>query len=186
MGTDKARLEIDGVPLWRRQVETLASTGAEEILISGDPERDWEDWVGPILADDVSDAGPLSGLVMALREARFPLVLVLAVDMPAMTAAALRDLVQYASPPTEAEPGRGVVPFRENRFYEPLAAVYPREALALVETCLAEGRRAVQAFAARAVAEGLLREKWISPEEEALFANINTPQAWKNFAQGNE
>lgn len=183
MGTDKAHLEIDGIPLWRRQIETLVLTGADEILISGDPKGSWEDWSGPILADDQPQVGPLSGLIMALRRAQFPLVLVLAVDMPAMTAVVLRHLLQEASLPNAIEPGRGVMPFRGNQFYEPLAAVYPREALALAESCRAEGRFAVQAFAARAVAEGLVSEKKILPEEEEFFANINTLPEWMDFAR---
>lgn len=183
MGTDKAHLEMDGIPLWRRQVETLVSAGADEVLISGDPERSWEGWSGPILADDEPEAGPLSGLIMALRRARFPLVMVLAVDMPAMTAVALRRVLGKMSSPTGTAPGRGVVPFRGDQFYEPLAAVYPREALELAETCRAERRFAVQGFATRAISAGLVLGQKILPEEERLFANINTPEAWKDFAR---
>lgn len=183
MGADKAHLEIDGIPLWRRQVETLVSAGADEVLISGDPKGSWDNWSGPILADDEPEVGPLSGLITALRRAQFPLVLVLAVDMPAMTSVALRRLLQEARPPTRTEAGRGVVPFRGNQFYEPLAAVYPREALRLAEACRDERCFAVQAFAARAVAQGLVQGNQIAPDEEKLFANINSPQAWKVFMQ---
>lgn len=186
MGADKAHLKIEGIPLWQRQVETLASAGADEIMISGDPQGFWKGWTGPVLADDEPDSGPLSGLMMALRQAQFPLVLVLAVDMPAMTSAVLRRLLQEARSSIDGGPDRGVVPFRGNQFYEPLAAVYSREALALAETCRAEGCLAVQAFAARAVSEGLVSEKQITPEEERFFVNINTPQAWKAFIEGKE
>lgn len=183
MGADKAHLEIDGIPLWRRQVETLVSAGADEVLISGDPRSSWEGWSGPILADDEPEVGPLSGLIMALRRARFPLVMVLAVDMPAMTSVALRRVLRATHLATATATGRGVVPFREDQFYEPLAAVYPREALELAETCRAERRFALQVFAAQAVAAGLVLGKKILPEEERLFANINTPEAWRDFAR---
>lgn len=183
MGLDKSHLEIDGMPLWRKQVETLAQAGADEILISGDPTRTWDGWTGKILEDDQPESGPLSGLIMALRRARFPLVLILAVDMPGMTAVGLQDLIKGTIPPQGVVPGRGVIPSRGDRHYEPLAAVYPREALRLAETCRDEGCLAVQKFAVRAVAQGCVLEKKIPLSDEGLFANINTPQAWETFLQ---
>ena len=37
MGTDKATVEIDGVPLWRRQVGLLASLEPVEIVVTDEP-----------------------------------------------------------------------------------------------------------------------------------------------------
>ena len=178
MGSDKAGLSLGGQPLWRRQVEVLQAAGAAEVMISGDPDPN-----GPfagsdflVLPDETSGAGPLGGLIMALRRARHSFLMVLAVDMPAMTSDGLRGIF------SQVKIGRGCVPQGEGRFFEPLAAVYPREVLELAETRQRAGALALQGFVASAVAEGLVVAAEISPDELGLYLNVNTPEAWAAFA----
>ncbi len=169
MGQDKAAMVIDGLPLWRRQIGVLHETGAKEVFIAGG-QRTFDKV--ETLEDDVPDAGPLTGLIVSLRRARFPLLLVLAVDLPAMTSDYLQKLVSLA------RPGVGVMP-RRGEFFEPLAAVYPREALGLAEQCRAEGQRALQVLVRRLVDSALVRPCDVSTEGEQHFLNVNTPKDWE-------
>jgi len=169
MGTDKARLEIGGLPLWRWQLETLRESGAGEVFVSG--RRDDVFSEVEVLEDDVPDAGPLTGLIVSLRRARFPWLLVLAVDLPGMTAEYLRRLVALA------QPGVGVVP-KCGEFFEPVAALYPGEALASAEHCRSEGELSLQILARRLVNAGLVRSLDVAADEAGLFANVNTPGDW--------
>ena len=164
LGRDKAGLGIDGLPLWQRQIRALRAAGAAEVFVSG---RQGAVYDIETLADDIADAGPLTGLILSLRRARFPLLLVLAVDLPGMTSAYLQKLVSLA------RPGVGVIP-RRGGFFEPLAAIYPREALAVAEQCRTDGELALHVLARRLMETGLVLP--LEASEDALFANINTPE----------
>ena len=168
MGRDKAALVMDGLSLWRRQTGVLRATGAAEVFVSGRPGT-----FGEIetLPDDVPDQGPLTGLIVALRRARFPLLLVLAVDLPVMTPGYLQKLV------ARARPGVGSIP-RRGEFFEPLAAVYPREALAPAEQGRRDGELSLQVLARRLVASQLVLPCDISTDEARLFTNVNSPENW--------
>ncbi|MGI8431614.1 MAG: NTP transferase domain-containing protein, partial [Chthoniobacterales bacterium] len=90
MGRDKALLEIDGVPLWQRQLETLRQLNPEQLMIAGAPHlssraersevegslgiswkrgngnftenpRDPSAPLGMTIADEMGNAGPLAG-----------------------------------------------------------------------------------------------------------------------------
>jgi molybdopterin-guanine dinucleotide biosynthesis protein A len=162
MGEDKAFIKVDGEVLWRRQLAILRALEPRELFVAG-PERDeWRDAGAIVLADAIPDTGPLGGLVSGLRRCRAPLLLVLAVDLPRMTSSYLAQLVNH---------GFGVVPRGH-----PLAAIYPKAAMAVAESCLASGDVAMQEFARRCAAEGLVRLEEVAPADEALFLNMNTPE----------
>lgn len=110
----------------------------------------------------------MSGLVAVLRRCRTTHLVVLAIDLPNVTAAFLRNLVSMCG--KEA----GVVGMRSEQF-EPLAAVYSEHCLSLAEECLSSGSLSLQEFVRRAVKDGLLRIREITDAEELLFFNLNTP-----------
>jgi molybdopterin-guanine dinucleotide biosynthesis protein A len=173
MGREKALLEVAGVPLWQRQRELLEAAGASEIFLSARPDQAWafrtRGFTG-IIHDALPDGGPLVGLTAALERASRPLLAVLAVDLPKMTAE------WFSGLRAEASEGVGVVG-RCGGFYEPLAALYPREMMWLAWEELANNRRALQPLVAAAVGRGLLRVREIGPSEEAWFTNWNEPSA---------
>ena len=163
MGCDKALLEIDGAPLWRRQLATLRALAPEQLLVSG-PSRG----EGETVADEIAGAGPLGGVAAALHRCSAPLLVVLAVDLPEMTAAFLHGLLMLC------RDGGGVVT-RGPDFFEPLAAVYPKVAQALAWEQLQRGEFSMQRFVAAALREKLVVARKRQPEEDALFTNFNTP-----------
>src|SRR5205807_2568449 len=93
MGRDKAALLVRGEPLWRHQLATLRATEPAEFFISGKCDGPFAGCEVEILADEFPDCGPLGGIATALRRCASERLLVLAVDMPAMTAAFLRMLL---------------------------------------------------------------------------------------------
>jgi len=166
MGRDKAFLEIEGEPLWHRQLAILQELSPEQLMISG-PRR--EEWIAyEIVPDQVAAAGPLGGLAAALRKCVTPRLVVLAVDLPRMTTEFLRSLLQLCGD------DKGVVPRASDRF-EPLAAVYPAGCVALAEAALCEGDFSMQRFVRRAQEQDLLRTRILCDAETLLFANLNTP-----------
>jgi molybdenum cofactor guanylyltransferase len=175
MGRDKALLEIDGVPMWRRQRDVLASAGAAEIFLSARPDQEWvrgamaTGGFAAVLHDAMPSAGPLCGITAALERASHGHVAVVAIDLPKMTAKWFERLR------AECSPGAGAVGQRET-FFEPLGAIYPREIMPLAWSALSAGRYGLQPLLAEALAQGLVRAHGMGREEAAWFENWNEPQ----------
>jgi molybdenum cofactor guanylyltransferase len=172
MGRDKALLEVGGVPLWRRQREVLARAGAAEILLSARSGQAWSraaaSQFAAIVSDDQPNAGPLAGIAAGLERATHPHLAVLAIDLPRLTPEWL------AARLAECPAGAGIVAGRGD-FFEPLAAIYPREFKPLARAALARGDHSLQRLVAEAVAQRLLRVHAIPAEEAPLFENWNEP-----------
>jgi len=164
MGRDKALIEIEGQPLWRRQLQTLGRLSPNELFLSG-PRRDP---AVEVIADEVAGAGPLAGVTAALHRSSSPLVLVLALDLPMMTTEFLRSLLHRCN----AE--QGVVPQHAER-YEPLAAVYPKSSAPLAVAALRSSDSSMQGFVRAALQQDLLLVRKIEDDETPLFVNLNTP-----------
>jgi molybdopterin-guanine dinucleotide biosynthesis protein A len=168
MGRDKAFIEIGGRTLLNRQIATLVEAGTEEIFISGRADVNYAAFGCRVLTDAFLGIGPLAGIHAALKISRRPLTLVLAVDLPEMSALFLRSLLMASAP------DRGVVP-RVGGHVEPLAAVYPHAALPIIERQMAHGDHAAQSFAAACVQAGLATYEEIDGEFTSLFKNLNSP-----------
>lgn len=172
MGRDKAFLRIGGRRLIDRQLALLRAAGAAEVFVSG--RRGVNYRVRPIRVrlDREPGLGPVGGLLAALEQSGAPSLLVLAVDLAAMNAAVLRELLG------QVRPGRGVVPVQSDG-WEPLAAVYPREILALWRPLVAHGERRLQRLIAAGVEAGLLRGWRVPVRWRPSFANWNHPADWR-------
>ena len=169
MGRDKAGIVFEGRALWERQLATLRSLGPAEIFISGKPDGPYAGAGVEILTDLTPGCGPLSGLEAVLKRTTQPRALVLAIDLPAMTADFLTRLIA-ATPKEET----GAVPWLDG-WFEPLAAVYPRQCLELVRERLRSGDYAMQAFLRDAIARGLVIPFEVESADARLFRNVNRP-----------
>lgn len=163
MGRDKAGLRIGGQFLWERQLATLQALAPREIFISGRCDGPYAGAGVEIVEDAIPGLGPLGGIAAALSRAESPLVLVLAIDLPAMTSAFLAALLRE---------GRAIIP-QSAAHFEPLAAVYPKSALFIAEELLREEDRSMQRFVRRVIDAGLGRSRPLSEVETSLFTNLN-------------
>lgn len=168
MGFDKAGLEMDGQSLLARAVARLRETGAREIFISGRCDRDDTSLGCPVLLDREPGLGPVAGIERALHAATFPLVLVLAVDLPYVTTDFLRRLVGGCDSLT------GVV-LEWNGELEPLVAVYPKACQGMAAEFLTTGRRAARDFAQACLRENAVRVIPADPDYAGCFVNWNAP-----------
>jgi molybdopterin-guanine dinucleotide biosynthesis protein A len=168
MGRDKCLIYIHGVPMWQRQMELLSALSQEVFVVA--PDRPlWLPDNARWIPDSVRDVGPIGGLAAALTHATYPNVLVLAVDMPSMTADFLGKLSQL----TDAR--SGIVPQIGDR-HEPLAAIYPREALPFVKDQLfIKKDGSLQMLLDGLIRAGLMRSYSGPSSEINLFRNLNSP-----------
>ena len=169
MGRDKAWLPLSGQPLLARQIALVRELAPAEVFISGRADTDYSTFGCPVLTDRFTDAGPLAGIAAGLAAAATPLVLVLAVDLPAMSARLLRELLE------NCVGGNGVVPRLAQRI-EPLAAVYPKSAAALAVSLLQHQEGAAHIFASQCQQAGLVLYRELPATQRACFANWNSPE----------
>lgn len=167
MGRDKSTLIVDGVPLWRRQLAVLRATGAAEVFISGKADGSYAGAGVEIVEDTRRESGPLAGIASALRRCGEEWLLVLAVDMPAMTPDFLCSLTEAA------RKGAGVVPVTDR--IQPLAALYPCASLEIAETQLRDGRLKMECFVDELATRSLVRRLDVPGVQWPLFTNWNTP-----------
>jgi molybdopterin-guanine dinucleotide biosynthesis protein A len=173
MGREKALLEVEGVPMWERQLAVLKEAGAAEIFLSARPEQTWARGVkgfDALLTDALATGGPMVGITAGLERMTRPWLAVLAIDLPQMKAAWFQQLRK------ECQPGVGAVG-RNGDYFEPLAAIYPREVMSLAWEALVRGEFSLQKLIQRAVDENLMRVRSISADEGAWFENWNEPLA---------
>lgn len=183
MGRDKAWLEIGEQSLLAWQIQLAREAGASEVFISGRVGVDYSKFGCRVLRDRLVDAGPLGGIERALAEASSPLVLVLAVDMPKMTDEFLRQLLLHC------DDGLGAIS-KVNGEIEPLAAIYPKAAVSLIEDLFsARGRSELRgevarahikspsatAFAEKCVERRLAKFVDVCESETHFFENWNSP-----------
>lgn len=169
MGRDKALLEFAGVPMLFRTAGLLESvTGC--VTVIGSPEK-YRSLSLPLLSDDWPGAGPLGGIATALRASAAPWSLVVACDLPNLTAAWLEYLVGRAL----SSPADAVLPVAA-RGAEPLCAMYHKRCEPGIRAALSRG--------VRKVSEGLATLRWEAIEpaewkcfdsEGGLFENMNSP-----------
>ena len=173
MGRDKALLPLsDGRLLWQRQLAVLRELHPVELFISG-PARDGFPPDVPLLADDVPGLGPLAGIAAALQAMRSPLLVVLAVDLPMMTAGYLHALLAECA---AVPPPQGVVPQTSDGFFEPLAAIYPQTALVFAKEHLHSANRSLQSFVRCLHENYQMHAQVITDSEASLFTNWNYPE----------
>jgi molybdenum cofactor guanylyltransferase len=168
MGRDKAMLEFEGKPLWQQQLNTLRQLQAGQIFVSARRDPAWRPHDTRFVGDIAPSRGPLSGISAALHHMVATHLLVLAIDMPLMTAEYLSSLVDCA---TE---GRGIIPMVDNRA-EPLAAVYPREAAAELSLALETAEFSLQTVARALIGVGKLAPLLVPAEDHVFFRNVNEP-----------
>ena len=91
-GRDKALAELGGLP-FIALVHTAVSAWAERTLVATGAEPRRYPIPAEIVLDPAPDAGPLGGLIAGLDAAETPWLLAAAVDLPYLTPAALRPLL---------------------------------------------------------------------------------------------
>jgi molybdenum cofactor guanylyltransferase len=166
MGSPKAWLRIDGVTLLERAVAVLGEM-ASPVIISAAAGQELP-MTGTVIRDAVPDRGPMGGIHAGLTALPgCDAVLVLAIDMPFMTAAVLRDIVTTFEK-TQAD---AVVPMVDG-VLQPLAAVYRRTVLPTIDAQLNAGDWALHAFVAKLATVVHVVQ---TDRDRQAFQNWNTP-----------
>jgi molybdenum cofactor guanylyltransferase len=166
-GRDKSSLIVGGRSILDRQVAELSRLTADLMLVgrAGAAALPQTRQV----ADRVPGKGPLGGLDAALAAARAEDVIVIACDMPFVSADFLRFL-------TTLTPGYDVVVPQTARGYHPLCAVYARRCAEPVARRLAAGQLTMIGLLEELRARVVLAEEIAAfGDPDRLLSNLNTP-----------
>jgi molybdopterin-guanine dinucleotide biosynthesis protein A len=166
-GRDKSALVVDGRTILERQMAELSELTTDIMIVGGNLSQP------PTLARTVPDrlpgCGPLGGLHAALENAISEATLVVACDMPYLSAPFLGYLLALTR---EAD---AVVP-RSERGYHPLCAAYTRACLAPVAARLAKGHlKMIDLLDDVRVRVVTTDEVSGFGDHRRLLANVNTP-----------
>jgi molybdopterin-guanine dinucleotide biosynthesis protein A len=182
MGRDKGLLDFDGVPLilhTARLLEPLVS----EVTVVGSPRR-YAALGLHVIADGDAQVqrgpnglshGPLAGIATALAATHSRWNLIVACDLPYLSAEWLEWLLSRAM----RSRGEALIP-RTERGLEPLAAVYRRECGAPLAAALARGMRKVSDAVEELRLDFVYPREWrrIDPSELTL-RNMNAPKDYE-------
>ena len=170
MGTDKALLELEGLPLILRAT-TAAAAVCGFVSLVGDPAK-YASLGLTVVPDHFPGAGPGAGIEAALRATTADWNLILACDMPALSAAILETLF-----PRDAM-ADCVLPQYPDGKVEPLCAVYHRRCHPHIRAALEQGTRKVTS-----VLDGLAI-RYVPVTSEDPFTNLNTPEDLRRYQLG--
>jgi molybdopterin-guanine dinucleotide biosynthesis protein A len=169
-GRDKRALRVGRTTILERQLAALEGLVDRVFVVGGDPMAGGVPFPA-VVPDRLPSAGALGGLYTALCEADGPHVLVVACDLPFVTAALLAGLMTLADSECDA-----VVP-RSTDGLQPLCAVYARRLADDVRRRIESGHLKIQDLL------GAIRVREFGPAEIAaldaddrLFFNVNTPE----------
>jgi len=172
MGSDKAFLKLEGRPLVARAVD-VARQVTPEVSIVGDPEKFAP--YGRVVSDIFRDCGPLGGIHAALRTSGSDWNLVLAVDLPFVTASFLDYLLGQAK-----SSGAVITVPSVRGYFQPLCAVYRRQFAPVAERALGEGRNKIDALFPLVTARFITEEELTGAGySSSIFRNVNTPDEWE-------
>ncbi len=169
-GRAKAILPVGDRPILARQLQALEAVTDRVIIVANQPEV-YRGAGVPVIADLVPDRGALGGILTALAASERDRTLIVAADLPFLTASFLAHLVDTAE-----TTGADLVIPRTPDGLQPLCAVYARSLLDTIRQRVDAGNLKVVDLA------GGARVHEIGPEEIAkydpdgvLFFNVNTP-----------
>ncbi len=176
MGTDKAFLDFHGRTLLERALAVMGAV-CDQVMIVGDRAKfaKYESAeCRAVVADIFSGCGPLGGIHAALTRSAAELNLMLAVDMPFVSA----ELLEFLWAAAEDEGNHAIVTVpRTGRGLQPLCAIYRRDFAAAAEQALRAGKYKIDAAFSgvrlRVIEESELAAAGFS---EQKFFNVNTPE----------
>lgn len=171
MGRDKAALVVGENPLWQRQVNLLRTAGAGVVGVvrrPGQPALELPADI-PLWQDAVTGIGPLAGLHAALTACPTDFLAVIATDMPRLEYGWFQWLGGSCSN------NCGAMARRNDGTHEPLAAIYPKAALAEVTRRLAGPDLSLQVLAEALIAQKLLVSVPLPEADLWRVENWNTP-----------
>ncbi|MDO4815973.1 MAG: molybdenum cofactor guanylyltransferase [Bacillota bacterium] len=170
MGSCKAELIWNGVPLIEHQVNKLRALGIDDIIISGysKPVEDTR-----FVADKYLLKGPLGGIHAGLLAAKNPTCLVVGVDTPLLPSKVISELIQ-----SHMNSSGNITVLAHGDKIEPIIAVYESWLARIAAQILMTDNTSI-----RVLLNKVGYSKYQFDDDEFLLCDCNTPEEFKRAAQ---
>ena len=173
MGQDKRFLPLDGEPLLARTLRKGRAAGFHSIVLAAEGAQEElttlaAEYGAMLVTDEIPAQGPAAAIAAGLSAAETEWSLVLSGDMPFYDFELVRTLLPYADGDTQV-----VLPTLSG-YWQPLAALYQRDAGAVFATAIARGDRKLGII----LRELTVCEVPLTVDAGMLF-NVNTPAAYR-------
>jgi len=179
MGADKALLTIDGETMLERAVRTALVTGSPVAVSGREPPDAWIFPSVPFIPDLTPYSGPMHGISRLLDHFRSP-VLVIGCDMPLITSAALKWLIDQADRHNGED---GITTVDHAGVIQPLFTIYRPALLPGLEAGISGGASSgttSELPSARAVIEtGRFYQVQVPAELEVSLQSVDTPEEYE-------
>jgi molybdopterin-guanine dinucleotide biosynthesis protein A len=168
-GANKALVLLRGRPLIAYALDALRPLTSDLLIVADD--QDAYGHLGVrVRPDRLSGSGPLGGIHAALHEAKHPIVVCLACDLPFAQPESIAYLLG------QIEGHDAVVPCT-SAGYEPLHAVYAKTCLPTIEAMLERGLLRVDALFSAVRTRRVMAEEFLPLDPTGrAFWNVNTPE----------
>ena len=179
MGEDKALKTFLGRPLIQRVIERLSPIAGEVIVTTNHPEA-YSFLDLRLITDLKPGRGALGGLYTAIASAAYPIVAVIACDMPFASATFIETASRLL-----VEEEADVVISKSDKGYEPLHAVYRRDTcLPAIEAAIDADQWKVIAWFPQVRVRVLTSEELKQVDPTGLaFWNVNSPEEFAKAEQ---
>lgn len=170
MGTNKAFITFDGQTLIERIIERTQDLGQQTTMLITNTPDEYTHLNVPMFADVIPDSGSLGGIYSALYHSKTTHTIVIACDMPFVSADVLR-LMQ-----THADNADVVVPTVEG-YPQGLHAIYSKNCLEPIRAKIESKRLKVIGFYEQVRVTYLDETALETVNSDGLaFMNVNTPE----------
>lgn len=158
MGNDKCELLYRGKTLLNLQVAKLSDIGLKDIVAAGYKGQKSD---AKVVIDNISK-GPLSGILVGLREIINDRALVISVDVPLVKKSIIKKLIE------QFDDRADITIIRHNNKIEPLIGIYSKKIISNIEQVLTEDNYSVMRLIDKTKSEILDID-----DEDKYFLNIN-------------
>jgi len=176
MGTNKALLEVDGVPIVQRVASAMTAV-FEDVRIVADDASPYAFLNLGMIHDVWKKTGPLGGLHAALYSTAAPRVFVLGCDAPFVTP----DLIQFILQQTAGSP---ITVVSDENGVQPLCGLYDKSLLRDMEARLEAGNHRLLDLLEASGASVIPLNTAHPWYRKGLLANINTPAEYHALRSG--
>lgn len=166
MGTDKGLINLCGRPLISYAAKVLSALCTEIIISSSSDSYKGFDF--RVIADELTEIGPMGGIYSALRQSKTERNLVLSCDMPFVSKELLSFILINGSGYKVA------VPWQGNQQYEPLCGFYHLSVLDQMNFYIQKGNYKLPDLFEEIKINRLIITENMDFYNESLFFNINS------------
>jgi len=175
MGTDKAFLQVAGIPLIEHVLRSMQGVFQDIIIVTNAPTR-YSAYGVKVVSDALAIRGPLTGIYSGLLQSSDEYNFVVACDMPYLNSR----LISYIAGLAE---GHDIVVPSIGGLLEPLHAIYRRQLITVIEKEIRQDRRQIRGIFGRAKVRYVTEDEIdrFDPERKS-FKNLNTPEEYEEAA----